>query len=179
MHKLTPLPSLMRNLTVTALSFSSELFTCCLTFIFEKKVKSKLPFLDVLLEKADSKFFTSVYYTPTFTGQDVCWNSFSFPKQRTNLIEILMHQALSICSELRLPQDLDNIKTILHKNGYPGSAIQKDMSKAIVELRASKKESPPKCQIYLRLPWTSNTSHKFQKQIKTAVSNWYRTMNFG
>ena len=40
-----------------------------LRFIFEKESNLALPFLDVLVEKSSSKFITSIYRKPTFTGQ--------------------------------------------------------------------------------------------------------------
>ena len=40
-----------------------------LTFTYEKEVNGKLPFLDVLVEKSNTKFLTSVYQKPLFSGQ--------------------------------------------------------------------------------------------------------------
>ena len=47
----------------------------CLTY--EKESNHSLPFLDVLVERHDSEFLTSVYRKPTFTDQYLRWNSFS------------------------------------------------------------------------------------------------------
>ena len=47
-----------------------------LQFTFEKEVNQSLPF-DVQVEKVGSKLITSVYCTPTFTGQYLNWKSFS------------------------------------------------------------------------------------------------------
>ena len=40
-----------------------------LCFTFEKESNLALPFLDVLVKKSPSKFITSIYRKPTFTGQ--------------------------------------------------------------------------------------------------------------
>ena len=48
-----------------------------LGFTFEKESNLALPFLDVLVEKFPSKFFTSIDRKPTLTGQYLRWNSFS------------------------------------------------------------------------------------------------------
>ena len=48
-----------------------------LRFTYEKESNHSLPFLDVLVERHDSEFLTSVYRKPTFTGQYLRWNSFS------------------------------------------------------------------------------------------------------
>ena len=39
-----------------------------LQFTFEKEENDSLPFLDVLVEKSNTGFLTSVYRKPTFTG---------------------------------------------------------------------------------------------------------------
>ena len=52
-----------------------------LTFIPEKEVEGKLPFLDVLVKKSNPEFLTSIYRKPTFTRQYIRWDSFG-PKSR-------------------------------------------------------------------------------------------------
>jgi len=54
-----------------------------LQFTFEKEFNQSLPFLDVMVEKSPSKFVTSVYRKPTFTGQYIRWNSFNPQKRKT------------------------------------------------------------------------------------------------
>ena len=103
----------------------------CLRFTFEKESNLALPFLDVLVEKSPSKFITSIYRKPTFTGQYLRWNSFSPRKRKTNLILTLTHWALAICSPERLPSELDKIKSILLTNGYPEHVIKSFMAMKI------------------------------------------------
>ena len=68
-----------------------------LRFTFGKECNRTLPFLDVLVEKNDHKFVTSIYRKPTFTGQYIRWNSFCPMKRKTNLISTLVHRALVTC----------------------------------------------------------------------------------
>ena len=53
-----------------ALSFFDKLnqLHSSLTFTIEEENNGQLPFLDVLVERRDSSFLTSVYRKPTFTG---------------------------------------------------------------------------------------------------------------
>ena len=99
-----------------------------LHFTFEKESNLALPFLDVLVEKSPSKFSTSIYRKPTFTGQYLRLNSFSPRKRKTNLILTLTRRALVICSPERLPSELDKIKSILLNNGYPEHIIKSFMA---------------------------------------------------
>ena len=57
-----------------------------LRFPVEKESHSSFSFLKDQVEKCSSKFITSIYRKPTFTGQFIRWNSFSPQKRKTNLI---------------------------------------------------------------------------------------------
>ena len=94
-----------------------------LRFTYEKKSNYSLPFLDVLVERHDSEFLTSVYRKPTFTGQYLRWNSFSPQKRKINLIGTLVYRAFMICSKSKLDQELGKIYSILLENGYPERVI--------------------------------------------------------
>ena len=78
-----------------------------LRFTQEKESNSSLPFLDVLVERQNSDFVTSVYRKPTFTGQYLRWNSFSPTERKTNLISTLVHRAFMICSKSKLEPELN------------------------------------------------------------------------
>ena len=75
-----------------------------LNFTHEKEVNGKLPFLDVLVEKSNTKFLTSVYRKPSFSGQYNRWDSFGPKSRKNNLIGTLVHRALEICSPSNYPQ---------------------------------------------------------------------------
>ena len=105
-------------------SFLSKLNSLhpALQFTHEKECNLTLPFLDVLVGKTESEFFTAVYRKPTFTGQYLRWNSFSPQKRKLNLI--LTHRALKICSPDKLQLELDKIMSILLAHGYPDDVIK-------------------------------------------------------
>ena len=143
-------------------------------FTFKNESNLALPFLDVLVEKSPSKFITSIYREPTFTGQYLCWNSFSPRKRKTNLILTLTHRALAMCSLERLPSELDKIKFILLTNGYPEHVIKSFMAMKMKQFHALPKFGPEKCPVYLRLPWLGSVSTRFEKQVKSAVKLLFR-----
>ena len=147
-----------------------------LRFTFEKESNLALPFLDVLVEKTLSKFITSIYWKPTFTGQYLCWNSFSPRKRKTNLILTLTHRALAICSPERLPSELDKNKFILLANGYPEHVIKSFMAMKMKQFHALPKVGPEKCPVYLRLPWLCSVSTRFEKQVKSAVKQCFSSV---
>ena len=113
-----------------------------LKFTSEKEVNKSLPFLDVLVTKSTNNFTTSVYRKATFTGEYIRWNSFGPKTRKTNLIATLTHRALKICSKSSLQQELDTIKSLFLKNGYPESVINARISKKILQFQKHPIEGP-------------------------------------
>ena len=95
-----------------------------LRFTYEKESNHSLPFLDVLVERHDLEFLTSVYRKPNFTGQYLRWNSSSPQKRKINLIGTLVHRAFMICSKSKLDPEVGKICSILLENGYPDTCNQ-------------------------------------------------------
>ena len=125
------------------------------------------------MERTELGFETSVYRKPTFSGQYICWESFSPRKRKTNLIAMLVHRALMICTKNNLKQEIDFIKKILLDNGYPEDIVLKHISKKIAQLSTAKPFGPEKCPVYLRAPWIGSASQQLEHQVKSAVQNCY------
>ena len=140
-----------------------------LNFTFEKEHDGKLPFLDILVEKTELGFETSVYRKPTFSGQYIRWESFSPRKRKKNLIVPLVHRTLMICTKNKLKQKIDFIKKILLDNGYPEDIVLHYISKKIAQFSTAKPFGPEKCPVYLRAPWIGSASQQLEHQIKSAV----------
>ena len=147
-----------------------------LKFTSEKEVNQSLPFLDVLVTKSTNNFTTYVYRKATFTGEYIRWNSFGPKTRKTNLIATLTHRALKICSKSSLQQELDTIKSLFLKNGYPESVINARISKKILQFQKHPIEGPQRCPVYLKLPWIGETSVIFEKKIKSSILNCFSTV---
>ena len=144
-----------------------------LRFTFEKESNHSLPFLDVLVERHDSEFLTSVYRKPTFTGQYLRWNSFSPQKRKINLIGTLVHRAFMICSKSKLDQELGKIRSILLENGYPERVINSAFKRKLQQINSNPVHTVKKCPVYLHIPWIGSVSMKFEKQITSAVKRCF------
>ena len=144
-----------------------------LKFAFEKEHDGKLPFLDILVERTELSFETSVYRKSTFSGQYIRWKSFSPRKRKMNLITTLVHRALMICTKNKLKQDIDFIKKILLDNGYLEDIVLKHISKKIAQFSTAKRFGPEKCPVYLRVPWIGSAFQQLEHQVKSAVQNCY------
>ena len=142
-----------------------------LKFTVEKEQNNYLHFLDVVVEKEDTGFLTSIYRKPTFTGQYIRWNSFSPKTRKISLIKTLVHRALMICSKTKLAPELDKIKQLLIDNGYPADVLLSCINQKLANFVAEKTFGPEKCPAYLKLLWIGNVSSKFENQINKAISS--------
>ena len=97
-------------------------------FTLEKENNNELPFLDVLVKRHNHKFLTTVFRKETFTGSYLNFHSFCSMKRKTNLIRTLCHRAYKICSKELFNDELNQIKLILNKNGYPQELVNKTIN---------------------------------------------------
>ena len=149
-----------------------------LKFTFEKEKNDQLLFLDVLVEKSNDGFLTSVFRKPTFTGQYFRLDRFGHTKRKTNLIETLnVHRALIISSKSKLQHELENISSILRNNGYPESIIQTTISKKIALFIRKPKEGPQKCPVYLKLLRIGKISSNFKNKPRLLSTDITKLMN--
>ena len=140
-----------------------------LAFTSEEESKNKLAFLDVLVERSENSFITTVYRKKTFTGQYMKWSSFAPRQRKINLIHTLVRRAVSICSQRRLQEELDKIKTILLDNGYPDDVVDLNIARRVELLKRGKLHGPRPCPLYMKLPWIGDKSVVFEKKLKNAV----------
>ena len=147
-----------------------------LRFTYEKESNHSLPFLDVLVERHDSEFLTSVCRKP---GQYLRWNSFSPQKRKINLIGTLVHRAFMICSKSKLDPELGKIRSILLENGYLKHAINSAFKRKLLKLNSNPVRTVEKCPVYLHIPWIGNVSMKFEKQITSAVKRCFFSVEPG
>ena len=153
-----------------------------LQFTCKKEEGSKLPFLDVHVQKALSTegedvctvFETTIYRKPTFTGLYTRWDSFTAERYKTNLIRCLVNRAVRICSSNLLSMEIEKVKQIFCNNGYPLAIIDR-----VVESTLNKKVrpfGPQKCPVYLRLPWKGKRpADSVERAVAKAVHSAYPT----
>ena len=153
-----------------------------LRFTNEVEVDGKLPFLDVLVERCEKTYATTVYRKPTFTGQYIRWDSFCDPKRKTNLIKNLAHRAKKICSAEKLPYELDFIKSTLVKNGYPEGVINKIFNTLLNSTpdhnnQLDSSSTTDKKVVYLRLPYIGQVSTIYKRRIKDTITRCYEDVS--
>ena len=149
-----------------------------LSFTIEKENNGQLPFLDVLVERCDSSFLTSVYRKPTFTGLYLDWHFFAPKSRKLNLIRCLSYRALNICSDCKIENELKAIKDILIDNAYPEDVIDVNIRYTVTKSKNTNKVfGPPKCPVYFRLPWVGSASQSIADKIASSVYRCHPAVN--
>ena len=143
----------------------SSKFTC------EHEENGRLPFMDVLVEKSeDDTAVTSVYRKPTFTGLYITWDSYCSTKYKVNLVKSLVHRAKRLCSSSKLKNEMDTLKSIFIKNGYPEDLLAKLI---VTQVKGTTEYGPRRCPVYLRLPWKGQWSSYMARTITSVARSAY------
>ena len=144
-----------------------------LQFTHEEELDKKLPFLDVLLERWDNSFVTSVYRKPTFTGEYVPWGSFCPVRRKVNLIACLTNRAIRICSASKLEPELDNISDMFKKLGYLEPTIRNTIKQVLAKRASPQVVKDNKSVVRVRLPYIGPVSQRFNKQLVYTVQSTF------
>ena len=144
-----------------------------LSFTSESEVDGKLPFLDVLVDRSNSSFSTSVYRKPSFSGLYTRWDSFCPTTRKINLIKTLTLRAVRICSPEKLDPEITSIKSIFTNNGYPEHVTNKAIAQVLHSQSMEPEMGPARRPVYVRLPWIGPVSKRFEKQIKQTVQRCF------
>ena len=102
-----------------------------LEFTMEGEKDNRLPFMDVLVERAGDKFIRSVYRKPTFTGLYTRWDSFTSTNHKVNLIKSLASRAKRICSPETLDEEVVVLKKLFLDNGYPSGLVERILKQTL------------------------------------------------
>jgi hypothetical protein len=98
-------------------------------FTVEIEKDDSLPFLDVLTRRKDDNTFShSVYRKSTTTNRYLNFASYHHMSQKISVVDAQAYRALKICDAETINAELSFITSILKKNDYPSSLIEKRIS---------------------------------------------------
>ena len=143
-----------------------------LSFTCEGEENNRLAFLDVLVEKNNNSFTTSVFRKKTFTGDYISWGSFNPISRKINLISCLTSRANKICSPSKLPDELENITKIFKDLGYPDDIIRRTIRKSTMAT-VKPTEVEKVHNVSLRLPYIGPVAELYRKQVSKAVTDCF------
>ena len=141
-----------------------------LRFTREDEQSGTLPFMDVNVMKTDNSVETAIYRKPTFTGLYVPWDSYSATQYKVNLVRSLAHRARRLCSPRHLEAELQTLRAIFLRNGYPGYILDQHL---VTVAPRRQFIGPRLCPLIIRLPWFGDRSDMLVRKIDKAVRTAY------
>ena len=143
--------------------FHAYLNTCHpnMSFSFELEINDKLSFLGVEVSRQQGKFVTSVYRKPTFSGVYTHFDSFLPEVYKVGMICTLAYRCIKICSDwAKFHEELNFLKEVFLKNGYPLSFTDKCFKMAINKLviKRSQVTTVERKTLILSLPYLGDIS---------------------
>ena len=132
-------------------------------FTFEEESNNVLPFLDVNVFRDADKFSSTVHRKDTFSGVYTHFKSFMPDTYQRGLISTLLYRAHEISSSYTsLHDEVENLKKIFAKNGYPSKFVDRCVFNFFNKV--FEKRSPittvPKKEFLMVLPFLGSTSWK-------------------
>ena len=100
-------------------------------FTIEKEKNNQVSFLDVsvIRDKSNNKYDTTIYKIPTNTNLYLLFKSNQCRKYKLSLIRSLaIHILLIYSSEKYSHTELQQLRHMLHNNGYPNHMINRRIS---------------------------------------------------
>ena len=162
----------------------------------EEEENSKLPFLDLLLERNSSNNLNiSIYRKPTYTGLGTNFLSACFEEYKTNTIMTFLHRAFSLTSSFSFFHiEVELLRNFFKENGFTENLFYKYLRK-FLNIKFSTKEithGPERQKIYVKFPFISRrmnitlnrdmkellTKYLPQLTLKLAFYNNYKIKNF-
>ena len=145
-----------------------------LRFTCERESDGKIAFLDVCVERQSDAFVTSVYRKPTFTGMCFQYDAYCPEKYKVGLVRCLVNRAVRICSPSKLHAELEFLRSMFVKNGYPNRLLSKFIS---ATPPPASKLSNETSRVFLRLPYVGQYSTYVERQVRAAVHSAYRNVH--
>ena len=91
----------------------------------------------------------------------------------------MTHRALNICSPELLDEEIKEIAKIFLNNGYPETLVWSTIDSKTKHFRnpSAPVEGPPRCPVYIRLPYIGTLSQMYKKRITDAVRRCFYSVN--
>ena len=137
-------------------------------FTFEEEINNVLPFLDVNVFRDADRFSSTVHRKDTFSGVYSHFESFMPDTYQKGLISTLLYRAHVISSSYKsLHEEVENLKRIFSKNGYPSKFVDRCILNFFNKV--FEKRTPlvtvPKKEFLVVLPFLGTTSWKTKNSL--------------
>ena len=143
-----------------------------INFTSEVETDNSLPFLDVYVMRHNFRYITSVYRKPTFSGVYTHYDSYIPLSYKSSLVSTLLYRAFSICCNWKqIHEEIESIKSIMIKNGYPIQLLDRAITTFLGRLHKPCQKAKEECQeaAMIVLPFLGSYSKLIEKKIKQSL----------
>ena len=146
-------------------------------FTIEYETNKQLSFLDILINRSNNKFVTSVYRKPTFTGLGLSFFSFMPRTFKISAIKTLIYRAYNISSSFyNFHNELEFLKNFFKDNGYPCylfyNCVNRFLS-GVYEVNQAKEITVPKLELYIKFPFFGIEGDKLKTDLKKLLEKYF------
>ncbi|BHF66006.1 hypothetical protein SprV_0200902000 [Sparganum proliferum] len=147
-----------------------------LTFSAEFEADNEIAFLDVLLHRQeDGSIQRRVFRKKTWTGQYINFHSFVPLNIKRNLVQGLAARVRRICSPETVDAELQQLRNILHENGYPERFILRNKGERTAKPTMATAE---KKDLFIRLPFQGDAAADLvRRRLKAAITSAFSAAN--
>ena len=136
----------------------------------EKESESRIPFLDVHVERKEGKISTVVYRKRTHTDRYINYGSHHHPRTKAGVITCLRDRAENICKGKQVRLEKQHLERAFHANGYPKHVVRKRLYGCRMtqpqQEQTQQDDTPQEKPKMILLPYLSRVSEHIQRVCK-------------
>ena len=143
-----------------------------MTFTYEVEEGNKLPFLDVLINRDQDRFSTSLYRKPTFSGLYTNFNSFISENYKKGLIYCLLFRLFTLTVDWKkFHEEVQFLREIFRRNQYPEHFIDQCIKMFLTKkIKVQSKVNAQKEKLVISLPYLGKHSNNLRRRISALAS---------
>ena len=137
-----------------------------LKFTYEMNIGNKLPFLDILVDSAETQFKTTIYRKPTNFGTCMSGAGECTEKYKISVIQSFLNRAYKVNQNWQdFHSELQYIKQMLINNNYSNTLVDKQISKFIDSKFTTTTIEPNKPTITIYYQNQMHSNYKLDERI--------------
>jgi hypothetical protein len=130
-----------------------------------------MPFLDMQITLENDRFHSSVFRKKTDTGVLLHYHSTAPTRWKTGLIKCFLHRAATVCSDQPgLNKEVDRLREIFHKNGYPKPFFDK-VTNQYFRGEAKEQDQVKSPRLSLKVPYVGKPTLLFSNKMKKVIKS--------
>jgi hypothetical protein len=138
-------------------------------FTTEEEKLGSIAFLDVTVYRKNDKLGHKVFRKPTHTDEYLKFHSHHHHSQKISVIDSLLTRALRISDKDSLSNELEHVKTVLLRNGYPNQLISTRLRICNTRLKSGPPKTPQEPIVpvpRICLPFMGNVTNQISRTLK-------------